>query len=84
MTLRRAGVRCSQTGGYTAAHEDWWNKEEDERHGVKQDLREDVSRLFRSYDLFVRGRAYLEDLKENLAARNEWLEKNAAENPAAK
>lgn len=50
----------------------------------RKDLREDVSRLFRSYDQFVRGRAYLEDLKENLAARKGWLEKNAAENPAAK
>ncbi|MEO5715083.1 MAG: hypothetical protein ABIT37_16510 [Luteolibacter sp.] len=50
----------------------------------RKDLREDVSRLFRSYDQFVRGRAYLDDLKENLAARKEWLGKNAAEKPAAK
>lgn len=47
----------------------------------RADLREDVSRLFRSYDQFVKGRAYLEDLKKNLAARKEWLEKN---DPAAK
>jgi hypothetical protein len=44
---------------------------------ARKDLREDVSRLFRSYDQFVRGRAYLAGLKENLAARKEWLEKNA-------
>lgn len=44
---------------------------------ARKDLREDVARLFRSYDQFVRGRAYLESLKENLAARKEWLEKNA-------
>ncbi len=50
----------------------------------RKDLREDVSRLFRSYDQFVRGRAYVEELKSNLAARKEWLEKNAVEEPAAK
>lgn len=49
---------------------------------ARRDLREDVSRLFRTYDQFVRGRAYLEGLKENLATRKEWLEKNAAEKPA--
>lgn len=47
----------------------------------RRDLREDVSRLFRSYDQFVKGRAYLEDLKKNLADRKEWLKKN---DPAAK
>jgi hypothetical protein len=45
---------------------------------ARRDLREDVSRLFLTYDQYVRGRAYLEGLKENLAARKEWLEKNAA------
>lgn len=44
---------------------------------ARTDLREDAARLFRSYDQFVRGRAYLEGLKENLVARKEWLEKNA-------
>ncbi len=44
---------------------------------ARRDLREDVSRLFITYDQYVRGRAYLEGLKENLAARKEWLEKNA-------
>jgi uncharacterized coiled-coil protein SlyX len=43
---------------------------------ARMDLREDVARLFRSYDQFVRGRHYIEGLKENLAARKEWLEKN--------
>jgi hypothetical protein len=44
---------------------------------ARKDLREDVARLFQSYDRFVKGRAYIEGLKENLAARKEWLEKNA-------
>jgi len=49
---------------------------------ARVDLREDVARLFRSYDQFVRGRAYLEGLKANLAERQAWLEKNAAGKPA--
>ena len=49
---------------------------------ARKDLREDVSRLFQSYDQFARGRAYLEGLKQNLAARKEWLEKNAPAKPA--
>jgi hypothetical protein len=44
---------------------------------ARVDLREDAARLFRSYDQFVRGRHYLEGLRKNLAARKEWLEKNA-------
>jgi len=47
----------------------------------RRDLREDVSRLFRSYDQFVKGRAYLDNLKKNLADRKEWLKQN---DPAAK
>jgi chromosome segregation ATPase len=43
---------------------------------ARTDLREDAARLFRSYDQFVRGRAYLEGLKKNLAARKAWLEEN--------
>lgn len=46
---------------------------------ARADLREDVSRLFRSYDQFVRGRAYLEGLRKNLAERKEWMEKNPPE-----
>jgi uncharacterized protein YjiS (DUF1127 family) len=46
---------------------------------ARKDLREDVSRLFRSYDQFVKGRAYVEELIANLAARKEWLKKNAPE-----
>jgi uncharacterized coiled-coil protein SlyX len=42
---------------------------------ARKDLREDVARLFRSYDQFVKGRHYLAELKENLAARKEWLKK---------
>ena len=56
----------------------------DQAHDIEQliddariDLREDVASLFRAYDRFVKGRSYLEDLKANLAARKEWLEKNA-------
>lgn len=44
---------------------------------ARKDLREDVARLFRSYDQFVKGRAYVENLKANLAARKAWMEKNA-------
>lgn len=43
---------------------------------ARKDLREDVANLFRAYDQFAKGRAYLEGLKQNLAARKEWLEKN--------
>jgi chromosome segregation ATPase len=43
---------------------------------ARKDLREDVASLFRAYDQFAKGRAHLEDLKKNLAARKEWLEKN--------
>lgn len=50
---------------------------------ARRDLREDVSRLFLTYDQYVRGRSYLADLKENLAARKEWLEKNASEKSGA-
>jgi hypothetical protein len=31
------------------------------------------------YDQFVRGRAYLEGLKESLVARKQWLEQTASE-----
>lgn len=48
---------------------------------ARKDLRADVSSLFRLYDEFDRGRAYLNELKENLAARKAWLDKNA---PAGK
>jgi hypothetical protein len=44
---------------------------------ARTDLREDAARLFRTYDQFVRGRHYLAELRKNLAARKEWLEKNA-------
>jgi chromosome segregation ATPase len=46
---------------------------------ARKDLRQDVASLFRAYDQFAKGRAYLEGLKQNLAARKEWLEKNAPE-----
>jgi hypothetical protein len=35
-----------------------------------------VASLFRAYDQYAKGRAHLEGLKKNLAARKEWLEKN--------
>jgi chromosome segregation ATPase len=44
---------------------------------ARKDLREDVSNLFRLYDEFDRGRFRLNEMKENLAARKAWLEKNA-------
>lgn len=50
---------------------------------ARGDLREDVSRLFRTYDQFARGRTYVSQLKANLAARNELRAKNPpAEKPA--
>jgi hypothetical protein len=47
---------------------------------ARKDLRGDVSRLFQLYDAFDKERFRLTEMKENLAARKEWLEKNA---PAA-
>jgi hypothetical protein len=44
---------------------------------ARKDLREDASTLFRLYDQFASGRANVNALKENLAARKAWLEKNA-------
>jgi len=44
---------------------------------ARKDLRTDVTDLFRFYDEFARGRTYINGLKENLAARKAWLEKNA-------
>jgi hypothetical protein len=46
---------------------------------ARKDLRGDISNLFRLYDEFAAGRAKVSDLKENLAARKAWLEKNATE-----
>ena len=45
----------------------------------RKDIREDASRMFRLYDDFLRGRAQVEALKANLAARKQWLEKNASQ-----
>ena len=45
---------------------------------ARKDLREDVSNLFRLYDEFDGARLRLNEMKENLAARKAWLEKNAA------
>jgi uncharacterized phage infection (PIP) family protein YhgE len=68
-------------GGGRAIGRDQANDIENMIEDARKDLREDVSRLFRSYDQFVRGRHYLAELKENLAARKEWLKKN---DPAGK
>lgn len=43
---------------------------------ARKDLRGDVSSLFRLYDSFDRERFRLTEMKTNLAARKEWLEKN--------
>lgn len=48
---------------------------------ARRDLRDDVARLFRTYDEFARGRTYIEQLKANLAARKKWLEQNPAAQP---
>lgn len=44
---------------------------------ARGDLREDVSTLFRNYDRFAKGRAYLDSLKANLEARKKWMAENA-------
>jgi chromosome segregation ATPase len=44
----------------------------------RKDLRSDVSTLFRLYDGFDKERMRISEMKENLAARKDWLEKNAA------
>jgi len=43
----------------------------------RKDLRDDVSRLFRLYDVFAAERAKSAALKENLEARKAWLEQNS-------
>lgn len=76
-------VTVSSGGGGRAIGREQANDVEALFEDARQDLREDVSRLFLTYDQYVRGRAYLEGLKENLAARKEWLEKNASEKSGA-
>ncbi len=44
---------------------------------ARKDLRADVSKLFQLYDSFDKERYRVGEMKENLAARKEWLEKNA-------
>jgi hypothetical protein len=70
-------VTAGGGGGGQAVGRDQAHDIENLINDARKDLREDVARLFRSYDQFIKGRAYLEGLKENLASRKEWLEKNA-------
>lgn len=70
-------VASATGGGGQAVGRDQANDIENIIDDARKDLREDVSRLFQSYDQFARGRAYLEGLRKNLAARKEWLEKNS-------
>ena len=70
-------IATASGGGGKAVGRDEAHDIEDLIDDARKDLREDVARLFQSYDRFVKGRAYIEGLKENLAARKEWLEKNA-------
>ena len=69
-------VTTSTTGGSQAVGLEQAHDISTLLEDARRDLREDVSRLFRSYDQFSEGRAYLEKLKANLAARREWLDKN--------
>jgi uncharacterized coiled-coil protein SlyX len=71
----RAVTTGGTSGGGRAIGRDQANDIENMIEDARKDLREDVTRLFRSYDQFVRGRHYLAELKENLAARKEWLKK---------
>lgn len=70
-------VTTSTGGGGQAVGRDQAHDIELLIEDARKDLRQDVASLFRAYDQFAKGRAYLEGLKENLAARKEWLEKNA-------
>jgi predicted nucleic acid-binding Zn-ribbon protein len=45
----------------------------------RRNLREDVSRLFRLYDVFTRERAKTAALQENLEARKAWLKEHGGE-----
>lgn len=75
-------VATSTGGGGQAVSRDQVSDIEDIFNDARADLREEVSRLFHSYDRFARGRAYLEGLKEQLAERKKWLELHAADSPA--
>lgn len=48
---------------------------------ARRDLREDVARLFRAYDQFAEGRAYIENLRKNLELRQAWLKEHDSEAP---
>jgi hypothetical protein len=76
-------VTTGTGGGGREIGLDQANDIEDLIEDARADLREDVSRLFRTYDQFARGRAYLEGLKKNLEDRKSWLEKNAPSKTAA-
>jgi uncharacterized coiled-coil protein SlyX len=79
LNARLRDVTTSTGGAGQAVDRDQAHDIENLIIDARADLREDVARLFRSYDQFVKGRAYLTDLKENLAARKEWLKKNTTE-----
>lgn len=80
--LRDVTTSTSGSGQTTVGREQAHDME-DLIEDARRDLREDVARLFRTYDQFVKGRAYLEGLKENLQARKEWMEKNKAPDSGA-
>jgi hypothetical protein len=46
---------------------------------ARKDLRDDVSRLFRLYDVFTAERGKIHSLKENLEARKAWLKEHDKE-----
>lgn len=76
LNARLRDIASSTSGGAQAVGRDQAHDVAMLLEDARRDLREDVARLFRSYDQFSEGRAYLEKLKENLAARKAWLEKN--------
>lgn len=79
ITAQLQDVAVGGGGGGRAVGRDQAHDIEALFEDARRDLREDVSRLFLTYEQYVRGRAYLEGLRENLAARKEWLEQNALE-----
>lgn len=70
-------IATSTGGGGKALGRDQAHDMEALFEDARADLREDVARLFQSYDRFVKGRTYLDGLKQNLSERKAWLDKNA-------
>jgi predicted nucleic acid-binding Zn-ribbon protein len=83
-TLNAQLVELAMPGGSTATEKPSLDEAinlEQLLKDARQDLRSDISNLFRLYDAYDKERSRVTGMKENLAARKAWLEKNA---PATK